>query len=247
MLWLENKSRIYTVADMYDMWSSQITPSGDFLPSKSEVNQDFWNAIYTTPLKDNINRYFVRHYKRFWYYDQDTASELNTVANVYSAFRQDMLDYLVVNAKRYNELFRIYSLTDNDISPINDFHITEEREGQTDTDRTYVSGARTDSGTYTKGSETDTTTNQKMAFNSSNFINDSKSTFVGGQRQDSHSDTFGSQTDTDEVSQTGSSTTVTTGRKDNAINNIRQFEKYWNRYGFVDKIFNDVSKEFLLV
>lgn len=243
---LENKTSIVTVKDMYDYFILNATELEHFLPPASAVDEDFWD-VYDGDYEEMIDKYFVRKFKTFWYYDQDTASEYNTTANVYLHFYDDVLNHLKLNCKRYNELYRIVTLQSTDISPINDFHITEEREAHNVTNGTYIAGQRLDSGTNTKGSETDTTTTQKMAFNSSDFINDAKSTFVGGQRQDSYSDTKGAQTDTNVVGQDGTGTIVTSGRKDNAVKNVKEFYKYWSDYTYFDKIFIDISKELLLI
>ena len=223
-MFLENKTEIVTVQDMYDYYVLNEAELEHFLPSASAVDEDFWD-MYDGDLEEMIDKYFVRKFKRFWFYDQDTASEYNTTANVYLHFYDDVLNHLKLNAKRYNELYRIYTLENTDISPINDFYISEDRESHTTVNRTDTYGARTD-----------TLTNQKMAFNSSGFIDDTKSTNVSGQ-----------QIDTGVIGNDGTGNIVTTGRKDNAVKNVQQFYRYWSDYTYFDKIFIDISKEILLV
>ena len=158
---------------------------------------------------------------------------------------------------------------DTAINPFSDYSLTETKSATRNVDTELVSGQRSDSSSETSGqrsdssSETygqrsDTTTDQIMAFNSADFVDNAKTTFIKGsetdstsytkgQQIDSSSFTKGQQTDTQDIDETSGHTITVTGAKENQSKNMQDYVDSWSRYEFYSYIFRKISEELLLV
>lgn len=172
----------------------------------SNYDADFWK-----PYRDHYNyfdRLFMKKYRSWFPMDQE--GDLEEVA---TDFTFDVKAWLMINDKRYSELYRIqtiaddekYSLTDNVYETET---ITEEGEhssefnkgSQTDTeDLSATKGQQTDTQdnervkgqeqidtdiTFTQGSTGKTITNSTSAYNDSTWANADKSVEADDNRQD---------------------------------------------------------------
>lgn len=172
----------------------------------SNYDADFWK-----PYRDNYNyfdRLFMKKYRSWFPMDQE--GDLEEVA---TDFTFDVKAWLMINDKRYSELYRIqtieddekYSLTDNVYETET---ITEEGEhssefnkgSQTDTeDLSATKGQQIDTqdnervkgqeqidtdATNTQGATGKTITNSVSAYNDSTFANADKSVEADDSRQD---------------------------------------------------------------
>ena len=172
----------------------------------SNYDADFWK-----PYRDHYNyfdRLFMKKYRSWFPMDQE--GDLEEVA---TDFTFDVKAWLMINDKRYSELFRIqtipdddkYSLTDNvyeseNISESGEHSNTFNKGEQIDTeDLSATKGQQIDTQdnervkgqeqidtdiTFTQGATGKTITNQVSAYNDSTFANSDKSVEADDNRQD---------------------------------------------------------------
>lgn len=231
-----------TVNDLYLYAKEHNVPLLSDFSSSLEVGKDFW--CYYRMNYEMFDKMFALMYKNFRFFDQDIEGD-NPVEDVFTDFRNAVEFYLKVNEKKYIRLYQIYTL--DNVSVINDYDITETREGNRNIEREYVSGQRTDSQNDTTGQRVDTSVEQIMAYNSSNFQDQSKATDTIGSQTNLSSSTKGQQTDTDDSTITDSYTVNTKGIRDNASENIKKYKEVWDSYSFYSDIFEDICKNFLLI
>lgn len=205
---------LYEIKDIYNYNKEENTKMLSGFTSSVDSTHDFWK-----PYRDN-SAYFDRMFKKMFssWFPFDQEGEL---ADVSEDFAEDVKAWLMINDKRYSELYRIqtiaddekYSLTDNvyEVETIEESgeHSSEFNKGaQTDTeDLERVKGSQTDTqdnervkgqeqidtdATNTTGSTGKTITNSVSAFNDSTFSNADKSE----EEDDSRTDTV-DQTVTD--------------------------------------------------
>lgn len=233
-----------TVKDLYD-WqeeqSEELYLLSDF--TSSSLSNDFWFEY-----KDNheyYDKYFARRYKSFRFYGQDIDDD-NPVEDVYAEFTEAVKTYLMLNDKKYSELYKIEVLANN-TSPTGDYNITETKSGTKTIDTEYVSGSRQDTSSDTVGAESSTVIDSTKAYNSTEFIEVGKSTSTSQPRTDSGTSTKGQQTDTEDKDYTEAHTITTTGTKDNPSENLEKYKEVWSSFSFYSMIFDDICKELLLV
>ena len=229
-------------------------------------DDDFW-AEYRT----NYSRYdavFNRMFNSFWYFMQ---MEDDTVDEVADQFRTDVYNHLLMNKKKYQELFRVQVIPDADYSLTNNYDMTEtmDRDSTDNQDNTY--GSRQDSGSFTKGSRQDsgsntygeqtvTGTHKVAPYDSSEFNNDNQDVTVNGQRQDSTSFTEGQQLDSSSNTKGQQiddlNRTMTEDYTLHKVGNIgvqtvtdmlQKHIKLWSVWEFYEFIFKEISKELLLL
>ena len=105
---------IYEIKDIYKYQKDHTTPMLSTFTSSAGGLVDFWK-----PYKDNyayFDRIFMKKYRSWYPMDQD--GEVNEIA---AEFADDVKGWLMINDKRYSELYRMqtipddekYSLTDN--------------------------------------------------------------------------------------------------------------------------------------
>lgn len=211
----------------------------------SDFDGDFWSDYIEN--SSDYDRAFTRMYKSYRYYDQEPFSEESTISEVTNNFIDAVHDYLLMNEKRFSELYRIKVLDDEDISLLNDYNITEVMDRTKVYDGDYVYGQRSDSTSDTIGSRSDDVVNQKEGFNSSAFNDNSKRINTQGQQINSSSVTKGQQTDTDDHTEDDDYTLTKSGSVGNPYDNITKFQKVWTNFEFMQYIFRQICAELLLV
>lgn len=237
---LDNVQR--TVYDMYLYAKEHNAPLLSDFSSSLEVGKDFW--YYYLENYEMFDRMFALMYKNFRYFDQDVEGE-NSVQEVYENFSDSVKGFLMLNEKKYLNLYQMYLI--KDMSPVDDFNITETKEGSKGYEREYVSGSRIDTSNESSGQRTDTSINQVMAYNSNTFNDESKSTDTKGAQTNINNITKGEQTDTDESTMNETHTINTKGYKENPSKNLKKYKEVWDSYSFYSDIFTDICKNFLLV
>ena len=226
---------------------------------------DFWKEY-----RDNHTRYdkvFNRMFNSFYYFMQLD----DTVDEVADQFREEVYNHLLINDKKYDELYRVQVIPDDDYSLVNNYDMYEymDKDATDNQDNTY--GQRQDSGSFTKGSRQDSTsitvgeqttteTGQVAPYDSDTYANNTKGTTVAGQRQDSTSLTEGQQLD---------SSTATKGSQIDDLNRsmtedyelhrvgnigvqtvsdmLQKHIKLWSVWEFYEYIFKEISKDLLLL
>lgn len=212
--------KVRTVKEMYEVSKKAGTPL------LSNFNDTFWNDYiehYT-----ELDRYFARRYRSFRYFAQE---ESDTIEVVTQNFTSSVYEHLLVNKKRYEELYRVQSVNDNDYMLLDNYNvnttITKEGAGN----GSIVSGEREDK---------IFNTTKVSPFDSENFYNDTTSD--GSTRK-------GSETDTTNNSYNES---VTSSKKGNigvqtGADMLGKHTDYWKNFDFYNLIFSEIAKELLLV
>lgn len=228
-----------TVNDMWKYNKEQTSPK-----LLSDYGADFWKEY-----RDNAARYdaiFRRCFLSFKYFLQEPGE---TIAEITENFTTDVYNHLLMNDKKYSELYRIYVVDDEKYSLLDNYDMEEKLEKDTTENRTNQYGQRSDSTSNTVGAQSNSTTNTVAPYNSNTFQNDSSSSQSLGSRSDSGSLTKGAQTD--QLAMIGSEDYTLT-RKGNigvmtGTDMLVKHDKYWQTYEFYMYIFKDICRELLLV
>lgn len=230
------------------------------------AEDDFWSDYRTN--HTNYDRVFNRMFNSFKPFMQDEDAELSDVVD---AFRQDVYDHLLINQKKYEELYRVQVIPDDDYSLINNYDMQEimDKDVTDNQDNTY--GQRSDSGSFTKGSRTDTGSNTKgqqsdnttesvapydtVSFSPDKYIEmlsgsrlDSTS-FTEGQQLDSSSSTKGQQKDDLDRTYTEDYTLHRVGNigVQTVSDMLGKHIKLWSVWEFYEYIFKEICKDLLLI
>lgn len=169
----------------------------------SSAASDFWK-----PYKDHytyFDRIFKKKYTSWFPFDQ----EGDDVEDIATEFTEDVKAWLMINDKRYSEMFRVWTIPDNEKYSLTDNVYEDERVEERGTHSSeFNKGAQTDTEdlSSTKGSQTDTQDNSR---------------------------TLGSHTDTQDNSRTFAQQTVDTDASNETANSTSAY----NDTGFdaVDK------------
>lgn len=148
-----------------------------------------YDAVFWQDYTDNFARYdslFRRMFNSFRYFMQKPLNRCETITEehieeITQDFTYEVYNHLMVNAKKYSELFRVNVIDDDGYSIIDNYNVTETLEKETTKTDNDVYGTRTDETTDTIGAKTDTETEQL------------------GQRQDSTTQAIGGRTDSNET------------------------------------------------
>ena len=227
---------MFKIIDLYKDLGSGET----LLPTNTGFT--FWEAIYTAQ-SAVMDREFARRFAGFEYFDfLNATSKTDAKADL----RADVLSILTFNKKRYEEMYRIFLVDDEDFPFIYNYDMTETTGAQ-HTETEY--GATQD----TKGQQINTLGEQTLSHNVAPFNSTTAqldSSDVNGQQQNTegqrvdsslaHTDQF----DSDEwtLSRRGNIGTQ------NAANIAEDFTAYWTEmYKFMQLIFDDICKQLLFV
>ena len=209
-----------TVKEMYEVTKSAGTPL------LSNFNDIFWNDYiehYT-----ELDRYFARRYRSFRYFAQE---ESDTIEVVTQNFTSSVYEHLLVNKKRYEELYRVQSVNDSDYMLLDNYNVNTSITKEGSGNGSIVSGEREDK---------IFNTTKVSPFDSENFYNDTTSD--GSTRK-------GSETDT---TNNAYNETVTSTKKGNigvqtGADMLGKHTDYWKNFDFYNLVFSEIAKELLLV
>lgn len=232
----------YVVRDINDLYKCASDNETTLLPSSS---YEFW-ADYVAN-SNYYDRMFRRRYKNFVYFDQDTSGE-NPVFEVLKEFKNAVEDLFFLKHDEYDELYKIKEASlDMNIQPFNDYKITEVQSGTDGYTKDYTSGEREDEDSRTSPEIIKTTENEKMAYNSSTYVDDTKTTYTSPEYTEEETFTKGEQNDTEQKTGTYVHNNTITGVKNSAYENLTKANKYWETYEFYNRIFDDICKYYLLI
>jgi hypothetical protein len=226
-----------TINDMYNY------AKDNDLKLLSNYDADFWQEYITNQTK--YDKLFNRMFKSFRYFNQDEKSVLADTTN---EFIDDVYNHLLVNNKKYKELYKLNVLESN--VPIDgNYSMTETKEKNTTTVGAYINGTREDTNSDTLGSRNDTTTNSIAGFNSSTYSNDTQISDAKGEQTNTSTFNKGSQTNDENVTEDETYTITRKGNDGRFLvgKNIESYKKTWSMYEFYTYIFKEISKELLLV
>jgi len=221
--WMEQITHV-TVNDMYKYAKHSDVP----MLALDSTNFDFW-ADYKSHYQD-YDIIFNRMFKGFYYFDQEEDEE---VQNVLATFKADVNAMLRMNAKRYSELWRVHVVDDTSYSIIDNYDVTETKEGEGARDITDNIGAKTSNSSVnvgakdktvtdnigaksitnnsTTGQQTNTGTEKVSPYDTDTFNNDNQFEQVAGSRTDTGTSTEQARTDTSRTQeQAHTDTTQTT-------------------------------------
>ena len=231
-----------------------------------DQDADFW-AEY----RSNYARYdavFNRMFNSFYYFMQLDDDSLDEVTD---QFRTDVYNHLLMNKKKYEELYRVQVIPDDDYSLVNNYDMQEIMDKDVTDNQDNEYGSRQDSGSFTKGSrqdgtttnigeQTTTTTSKVSPYDSSDFANNTQDVTVAGQRQDgvtfnegqqldSSSSTKGSQTDNLDRTYTEDYTLHRVGNigVQTVTDMLQKHVKMWSMWEFYEYIFKEICKDLLLI
>lgn len=231
----------YVIRNVNDLYECALENETTLLPTN---RYDFWQDYVTN--HTYYDRMFRRMYINYYYFDQDISGE-NPVFSVLKEFKDAVEDLFWLRHDDYDELYKIMEASlAMEINPFNDYSMVESEEGTDGYTREYVSGERTDESSKTTPAITKTTLNEKYAFNSTQFIDDTRTTESNLEFTETSEFTKGEQTDTEEKSGSTTLDKTVSGTKTSPYENLEKANKYWDKYKFYEKIFADICREFLL-
>ena len=232
----------------------------------STYGGDFWNE-YIQNHKE-YDRLFMRMFKSFIYFLQDGSESIDVVL---TNFIEDVKLHLMVNSKKYSELYRTYVVNDGDYMLLDNYNVKETMSKQNSNEGSDVLGERNDVTNDTIGAITTNTTNtigeqtnseiKKVSpYDSNSFNNESGTDSSFGTRSDTGNTTTNEHTDnltftkgqqTDSHSNTSTESYELT-RKGNigvqtGADMLKKHDSFWTSYEFYTMIFKDICKELLLV
>ena len=164
---------IQEIKDIYEYRRDDNSP---MLSPYQPSDIDFWK-----PYRDNyayFDRMFMKKYRSWFPMDQEGDLE-----NVAIDFAYDVKSWLMINDKRYSELFRIQSIPDDTKYSLTDNVYENETIGKTTSNSgTFTKGSEqiTDSGSNIYGAQTDSETKSK-SYGEQHIDNDTSETI--GQTQ----------------------------------------------------------------
>ena len=232
----------------------------------STYSGDFWNE-YIQNHKE-YDRLFMRMFKSFIYFLQDGTESID---DVLTNFIEDVKTHLMVNSKKYSELYRTYIVTDDDYMLLDNYNVKETMNKQNSYEGSNVLGERNDVTNDTIGAVTTNTTStigeqsnseiKKVSpYDSNTFNNESGTDSNFGTRSDSgntttneHTDnltfTKGQQTDSHSNNSTESYELTRKGNigVQTGADMLKKHNSFWTPYEFYTMIFKDICKELLLV
>lgn len=225
---------IQTVKDMYK-YSSENTQK-----LLSDFNADFWAAYKTNYA--TYDKLFCRLYRSWFYFLQEHDE---TIAQITTNFTADVYAHLLLNEKKYSELYRINVIDDTKYSLLDNYDMTESMDRDTTSNNTNTYGQRTDQDNI--GLQTYNEEKTVAAYNESSYQPDNNTTGSTGARQDSH--IKGSQSDT--LNNTGTED-YTLHRYGNigvatATDMMDKARKFWTVWEFYEMIFRDIARELLMI
>lgn len=205
----------------------------------SDFSATFWSEYLANSTR--YDKLFRRMYKNFKYFMQ----EGDDIAEITTEFVDDVYNHLLINKRKYEELYRVHVITDEDYSITDNYHIIETMDRDTTSNNSNTYGQRTDS--VGLGSQTNTSEVDVSPYDSESYYNDHKVTDVLGARQDSN--TKGSQSDT--LNNTGTEDYTLTRRGNIGVQTgtemLDKHTRFWDNYKFYEYIFANICADLLLI
>lgn len=133
-----------------DMWKESVR---DGVPLLSAYPAEFWSFY-----RSNYARFdalFRQMFLSFTYFLQDSSENTDTVT---TNFISAVYNHLLLNHKKYDELYRVELLENTDYDFNVNYDITEVYTGTTSGSHSDTIGSRSDSSSVTYGQRQDTTT-----------------------------------------------------------------------------------------
>ena len=228
-----------TVKQLYQEATTQETPL------LSNYNAEWWTeyvANYST-----FDKMFCKLFKTFVYFDSD---EEDTDAEALTDFVISVRAWLLMNNKRYAELWRIHTIPDDDAYSItNNYDRHETYSGTNGMQSSAISGQRTDVSIDQTGEQNTAGLNKVTGWDSgSENTHDSNSNTIGS-REDTHQFTKGQEQDTARSAGQDAHTSRIYGNigVTTVDDMLKKHGDLWQNFNFYMIIFNDICRQFLLI
>lgn len=229
---------MYSVKDMYGYSNTHNAPL------LSNLDKDWWND-YVTNYKE-FDNVFKTMFMSFKFFDQELDEEL---PNVTAKFTKAVHDWLLLNDKRYDELWRVNIVNDSEYSIIDNYDIKEEYSGTESNQSATKEGQRTDVDDLRVGNQNVADVDKVTAFNSNRENTKTSSTSATGTRNDIEAFTKGEQTNTTNHNMEDGHTMRRHGNIGVMTQSdvMKRHTDYWKLYNFYVFIFNEINDQFLMV
>lgn len=227
-----------TVNDMYGYSSTHS------LPLLSNFNAPFWMEYIEN--YEHYDKLFRRNFYSFKYFLQNEDEELTITTR---HFIDDVFTHLLVNEKKYSELYRIYKLEDEKYSITDNYDITETMDKTVNEETENVLGSRVDITQNSIGTQNNTLTGLVSPYDSSSFYNENETQESIGGRADNGNFEKGEQINNTDIANIEKYTLTRKGNigVQTVTDMLTKYDKYWTNYKFYEMIFREISKELLLV
>lgn len=214
-------------------------------PLLSDYSAEWWTE-YVENYAD-FDAMFAKMFKTFVYYDQDSEE---TVEDIQEDFTQTVHRWLMMNDKKYAELYRIHVIPDDDSYNLAyNYDRHETYSGNNNVAGSSITGQRTDVTYDNIGSQNSSNLDKVTGWDSgSENTRDSSNSSVG-DRQDTHQFTKGQEQDTSRTQGTDAHTSHIFGNigVTTVDDMLKKHSDFWQVFNFYQIIFNDICKNFLLI
>ena len=214
-------------------------------PLLSDYNAEWWSD-YVTNYAD-FDAMFAKMFKTFVYYDQDSE---DTVEDIQEDFTHTVERWLMLNDKRYAELYRIHVIPDDDSYNLAyNYDRHETYSGNNNVAGSSITGQRTDVTIDNIGSQNSAGLNKVTGWNSGTENTRDSNEDAVGSRQDTHQFTKGQEQDTSRTQGTDAHTSHIFGNigVTTVDDMLKKHSDFWQVFNFYQIIFNDICKNFLLI
>ena len=228
-----------TVKKMHQITSQNETPL------LSSYAGDWWaEYVENYTVFDTI---FTKMFKTFEYFDQESGQ---TEEEITADFIDTVYAWLMMNDKRYSELYRIHVIPDDEAYALtNNYDLHETYSGTSTGASSTITGQRTDVTYDNMGSQNASNVNKVTGYNSSAENTNDSSDSTTGSREDTHQFTKGQEQDTARSQGTDGHTLRRWGNIGvMTIEDILQkHANLWESFSFYKIVFDDICKNFLLI
>ena len=212
---------------------------------------EWWTAVYNDNNYEDLDTLFARLYASYIFYSplRDLIDDYTDEAAV-SDFQQAVYTLFLKNDKKYEELYRIQSIPDDENYALtNNYDLHETYSGTNQSQGAALTGQRTDVTIDNIGSQNSAGLNKVTGWNSSDENTRDSNEGAVGSRQDNHQFTKGQETDTSQASGTDAHTLRRYGNIGVMTfqDMLEKQKKFWLPWSFLQIIFDDICAEYLLI
>lgn len=205
-----------------------------------------YDATFWTEYKANYTRFdniFKKLFKTFEYFDQLVE---DSTAAVTAEFRTSVYNWLLMNHKRYDEIWRINVIDDTTYSITDNYSLTEEYIGNGSNANSVINGQRTDVNNSQIGSQNVYNQNNVTAFNTNTENTNNSATNATGTRNDIEQYTKGQEEHTARGTNTDSHNLKRYGNIGTMSSDdiMRKHDDFWKAYNFYMFVFEEISQQF---
>lgn len=214
-------------------------------PLLSDYSAEWWSEYVSN--YEGYDLLFSKMYKNFVYYDQESEE---TVEDIQSDFSNTIKLWLMMNDKRYSELYRIHVIPDDENYVLTDnYNMNETYSGSNTGASAQTTGQRTDVNIDNIGSQNSANQNTIAGWNSSSQNSLDASTSAMGTRQDTNQFTRGEESNTSQVENSDEHTIRRWGNigVQSVMDQLTKQQNFWLTYNFYKIIFEDICRNFLLI